>query len=134
MLLSRSFLNLESQSLGIQTQSLLTTSITLGQKNYPSPERQMAFFQQVEARLRQLPGAGVVALSDTLPPGGNHQDNILCSNGGRRKTGALRTDWRPSYLALGFSRVFSRLEYSHPQRPRLQRRRAQFPRALCRLE
>ncbi len=79
MLLCRSFLNLESQSLGIQTQSLLTTSITLGQKNYPSPERQMAFFHQVEARLRQLPGGGVVALSDTLPPGGNHQDNIFAA-------------------------------------------------------
>jgi putative ABC transport system permease protein len=78
MLLSRSFLNLESQSLGIQTQSLLTTSITLGQKNYPSAERQMAFFQQVEARLRQLPSA-VVALSDTLPPGGNHQDHIYAA-------------------------------------------------------
>jgi putative ABC transport system permease protein len=79
VLLSRSFLNLESQSLGMQTQSLLTTSITLGQKNYPSPERQMGFFQQVEARLRQLPGAGVVALSDTLPPGGNHQDTIYAA-------------------------------------------------------
>jgi putative ABC transport system permease protein len=79
MLLSRSFMNLESQSLGIQTQSLLTTRITLGQKNYPSPERQMAFFQQVESRLRQLPGAGLVALSDTLPPGGNHRDNIYAA-------------------------------------------------------
>ena len=79
MLLSRSFMNLESQSLGIQTESLLTTRITLGQKNYPSPERQMAFFQQVESRLRQLPGAGLVALSDTLPPGGNHRDNIYAA-------------------------------------------------------
>ncbi len=79
MLLSRTFVNLESQALGIQTKSVLTTSITLGQKNYPSQERQMAFFQQVQARLRQLPGAGVVALSDTLPPGGNHQDNIYAA-------------------------------------------------------
>jgi putative ABC transport system permease protein len=79
MLLSRSFLNLESQSLGIQTHSLLTTSITLGQKNYPSPERQMAFFQQVEARLQQLPGAGVIAFSDSLPPGGDHHDHILAA-------------------------------------------------------
>ena len=78
-LLCRSFLNLQSESLGIQTQSLLTTSMTLGQKNYPSPERQMAFFHQVEARLRLVPGAGVVALSDTLPPGGNHQDNIYAA-------------------------------------------------------
>ena len=79
VLLSRSFINLESQSLGMQTQSLLTTSITLGQKNYPSAERQMAFFQRVEARLRQPPGAGAVALSDTLPPGGNHRDTIYAA-------------------------------------------------------
>jgi predicted permease len=39
----------------------------------------MAFFHQVEERLRQLPGGGVVALSDTLPPGGNHQDNIFAA-------------------------------------------------------
>ena len=103
VLLSRSFMNLESQSLGMQTQSLLTTSITLGQKNYPSAERQMAFFQRVEARLRQLPGAGAVALSDTLPPGGNHQDTIYAAMSGRRKTSALGAHRRPSYLALGFS-------------------------------
>lgn len=79
MLLSRSFLNLERQSLGIQTQSILTTSITLGQQTYATAERQMAFFQQLEARLRAMPGVKVLALSDTLPPGGDHQDHIYAS-------------------------------------------------------
>jgi putative ABC transport system permease protein len=128
MLLSRSFLHLESQSLGIQTQSLLTTSITLGQKNYPSAERQMAFFQQVETHLRQLPGA-VVALSDTLPPGGNHQDNIYAAIAVAGKplpsgpTGG-RVTWRwvsPEYFrALNIpilkGQGFSEEELSSPQR------------------
>jgi putative ABC transport system permease protein len=129
MLLSRSFLNLESQSLGMQTQSLLTTSITLGRNSYPSKERQMAFFQEVEARLRQLPGTGVVAFSDTLPPGGNHQDHIYAamSVAGRPlpsgSTGG-RVTWRwvsPEYFrALNISmlkgRGFSEEELSSPER------------------
>ena len=92
----------------MQTQSLLTTSITLGQKNYPSAERQMAFFQRVEARLRQPPGAGAVALSDTLPPGGNHRDTIYAamSVAGKRvpsgPTGG-RVTWR--WVSTGYFRA-----------------------------
>jgi ABC-type lipoprotein release transport system permease subunit len=40
------------------------------------PEQQMAFFLQLESRLRKLPGVNAVALSDSLPPGGWRHDQI----------------------------------------------------------
>jgi predicted permease len=36
----------------------------------------MNFFQQLETRLRKLPGVESVAISDSLPPGGWHHDQI----------------------------------------------------------
>jgi predicted permease len=69
-LLLRSLWNLQNQPLGMRTDSLLLAEITLGQQRYPQPEQQLAFFDQLEARLRRLPGVSELALSDSLPPGG----------------------------------------------------------------
>jgi predicted permease len=79
MLLLRSFRNLETQSFGFHTESVLTTSILLGQQAYPTPQSQIAFFREIRSRLQALPGVSVVALSDSLPPGGNHQDHIYAA-------------------------------------------------------
>ncbi|HKW25173.1 MAG TPA: ABC transporter permease [Terriglobales bacterium] len=69
-LLLRSLWNLQNQPLGMRTDSLLLAEITLGQQRYPQPEQQLAFFDQLEARLRWLPGVSGLAVSDSLPPGG----------------------------------------------------------------
>ncbi len=69
-LLLRSLWNLQNQPLGMRTESLLLAEITLGQQRYPQPDQQLAFFDQLEARLRRLPGVSELALSDSLPPGG----------------------------------------------------------------
>lgn len=76
-LLLRSFFNLQNQSLGMQTRSVLTASIALGRQGYQTAQQQMQFFQQAEAAVRRLPGVSVVALSDTLPPSGPHRESIL---------------------------------------------------------
>ena len=78
-LLVRSFWNLLNQPLGMHVNSIVTATIALGEQRYPKPEQQMAFFQQVEAALRRLPGVNALAISDTLPPGGWHHDQILAS-------------------------------------------------------
>lgn len=78
-LLVRSFWNLLNQPLGMHVSSIVTATIALGEQRYPKPEQQMAFFQQLEARLRRLPGVKVLVMSDTLPPGGWHHDQILAS-------------------------------------------------------
>jgi putative ABC transport system permease protein len=78
-LLFRSFWNLQNQQLGMQTESVITARVSLGQKNYATSERQMAFFQQLESRLRYGPGVKWLAMSDSLPPGGYHHDQIYAS-------------------------------------------------------
>jgi putative ABC transport system permease protein len=75
-LLFRSFLNLQSQRLGMRTESIVTTSISLGQSAYPTAQRQMAFFQQLQKGLKFGPGVTALAISDSLPPGGYHRDEI----------------------------------------------------------
>ncbi len=78
-LLVRSFWNLLNQPLGMHVSSVVTATIALGEQRYPKPEQQMAFYQRLEAELRRLPGVKALAMSDTLPPGGWHHDQILAS-------------------------------------------------------
>jgi uncharacterized membrane protein len=48
-LLAHSFWNIEKQSLGMNSENIVTAAISLGQTSYPTPESQMAFFQRLEA-------------------------------------------------------------------------------------
>ena len=68
LLFLRSLRNLQIQPLGMNTQNVVTAELTLGQQKYPNPTRQLAFFEELERRLQQLPGVSAVALSDSLPP------------------------------------------------------------------
>lgn len=63
-LLMRSLWNLRNQPLGMHTNSVVTASLGLGEQDYARPEQQMAFFLQLETRLRKLPGVNAVAFSD----------------------------------------------------------------------
>src|SRR4029077_5913246 len=60
--------NLEFQPLGMNTQNIVTSAITLGQEKYAQPAQRLAFFEQLEQKLQQLPGVAAAALSDSLPP------------------------------------------------------------------
>jgi putative ABC transport system permease protein len=75
-LMLHSLWNLEKQPLGMRTGRLVTANISLGEQHYAQPQQQMAFFQQLEARLQKLPGFDAVVMSDSLPPGGWHHDQI----------------------------------------------------------
>ena len=85
-LLYRSFANLESQQLGMRTQSVITAGISLGEHAYGTQQRQMAFFEQLEQSMRYKPGVLAIAESDTVPPGGRHRDQVMAS---------LQVDGRP---------------------------------------
>jgi predicted permease len=69
LLFMRSLRNMQTQSLGMDTQNVVTSQLTLGQQRYAEPAQKLAFFEQLEKNLQQLPGVASVALSDSLPPG-----------------------------------------------------------------
>jgi predicted permease len=64
----QSLRNLQTQSLGMDTQNVVTAELTLGQQKYPQPVQRLAFFEELERRLQQLPGVAASGLSDSLPP------------------------------------------------------------------
>jgi len=78
-LLLGSLWKLETVALGMDTNRVITAGIDLAEYRYPDSAKQLAFFDQVEARLKQMPGAAALALSDTLPPSGGSQATFLSS-------------------------------------------------------
>ena len=60
-LLLRSLWNLQTQPLGMRTERVLTATVALSETSYARPERRLAFFEQWEAQLHQLPGVAEVA-------------------------------------------------------------------------
>ena len=78
-LLARSFWNLQQQSFGMSTQNVITAAISLRQSAYPNPQSQMEFFNRLERNLRYGPGIASFAISDSMPPGGWHHDQIYAS-------------------------------------------------------
>jgi predicted permease len=67
----RSFWKLESEALGFQPEHVVTASFTLGRQRYRPREAQTAFFHELEAKLKSIPGSGSFALSDSIPPRGS---------------------------------------------------------------
>ena len=71
-LLLRSFRNLQSQNLGMQTHGVLTVQASLTLQRYASNQKKMEFYRQVEDSLRRIPGVTAIGISDSLPPAGFH--------------------------------------------------------------
>jgi putative ABC transport system permease protein len=78
-LLLRSLWNLQSVALGMDTENVLIAKITLARSRYPETLQQLAFFGELEARLKRIPGVSSLALSDTLPPSGGSQFAIYAN-------------------------------------------------------
>jgi predicted permease len=67
----RSFWKLQNEPLGYQVEHVLTASFTLRQQRYQRDRAQSAFFHELEARLKTIPGGGSFALTDSVPPRGS---------------------------------------------------------------
>ncbi len=106
-LLLQSFRNIEAIPLGMSPNGLLAATISLGDATYPDPLKQQAFFDQLESRLRQIPGIDALAVTDSLPPSGAmHAEpfNALQVEGKPRRTESAggMAAWRavtPDYFA-----------------------------------
>ena len=78
-LMLQSLWNLENVRLGMQTENVLIEDVSLAQYRYPRPEKQLAFFAELENRVKRLPGMMSVALSDSLPPFGRMRSTIFAA-------------------------------------------------------
>ena len=66
-LLARSFLNVLSEHLGFDPENLLTLQIRLPGYRYSGPGQFRNFFQQVDERVRALPGVQAAGMINALP-------------------------------------------------------------------
>ncbi len=78
-LLLRSLWNLQRAPTGMETENVLTETVSLAAYRYPGLPQQIAFFSQLQARLKVLPGVTALAVSDTLPPAGQMRSTILAA-------------------------------------------------------
>jgi predicted permease len=70
-LLLRSLWKLQNQPLGFQPEHVATASFTLREHRYQPAAAQAKFFDELEERLKRIPGGGTFALSDSIPPRGS---------------------------------------------------------------
>lgn len=79
-LLAKSYQRLRSADLGVPTDTVLTMHISLPGARYKKPEQSAAFFEQLIARVRALPGVKAAGLVSTAPGegwGGNRMMSVV---------------------------------------------------------
>jgi predicted permease len=123
-LLVRSVSNLQSQSLGIHTNALVTATAHFGRQRYANDARKVQFVDELQSHLAEIPGVSTVTISDSVPPGGFEHDHIygaISVNGRPRSEGGTggRVAWRwvtPGYFdALGI-RIIRGSRFSEEER------------------
>src|SRR5262249_44376344 len=70
-LMIRTFLAVQQVDLGFRSDRLLAMRIPLSEKRYPYGERRVAFFQELQERVKSLPGVTAVGLNTSFHPFGN---------------------------------------------------------------
>jgi len=69
-ILLRSLWSLQNVPLGFAADHVVTAEFILGRQRYSGDLRQLQFFDDLESRLRAVPGATSFTISDSLPPYG----------------------------------------------------------------
>ncbi|MBZ5537067.1 MAG: ABC transporter permease [Acidobacteriia bacterium] len=73
----KTFLRIRSDFPGYNSPGVLTLSIALSDRQYPTPEKQVAFFDRVLQRIRMLPGVQSAGACDALPPSSDVHGSAL---------------------------------------------------------
>jgi predicted permease len=76
-LLLKSYRQLRSVDIGCATSTVLTMDINLPKVGYETGAKRVAFFEQVQQRVRQLPGVRGAGLSTVLPGQGRGRDDVF---------------------------------------------------------
>jgi predicted permease len=87
--MTRAFLALYRDDIGIKTDYLMTMRLVLPGTKYPKPEVRQEFFDRLAPRLAGVAGAESVALATNIPPQGGGR-RLLEIEGGKQTAGA---DW-----------------------------------------
>ena len=66
-LMIRSLATLNGVDLGFRTDDIIMASLPLPQTRYPTPEARLAFFEDLAARVRTMPGVQSVAFANRVP-------------------------------------------------------------------
>jgi len=69
----RSFLNIYTANIGVETTNVLTADIGLPAGKYASSEAQISFFDRLQTRLASIPGVNSIAIAERLPTTGSAQ-------------------------------------------------------------
>lgn len=77
VLMVRSLIALDRVNLGFDPANVLAASVALPPDPYKTPERRLAFFEELESRLRATPGVISVAFGNRLPLRGDWISGVL---------------------------------------------------------
>ncbi|HTL54529.1 MAG TPA: ABC transporter permease [Candidatus Limnocylindrales bacterium] len=90
-LMIRTFLAMQNVDVGFRTDRLIAMRVPLSERLYPDAGQRVAFFQQLEERLKALPGVIAVGLNTRVHPLVNWRVQV-------RVVGAAQEDKRPVVL------------------------------------
>jgi predicted permease len=88
-LLLRSYTQLRSVDLGCDPHNLLTMEISLPKTSYPSGAQRVAFYEQLLARVRAVPGVQAAGLANALPGEGWQRDDVFTIAGEDTPAGGM---------------------------------------------
>ena len=107
----RSFLNMYNADLGARTDNVLTAGLALPEQKYPDIGARIRFIDQLDDRLRALPGVEAVSIGTAVPGSGIGTLTLdIEGNRARRPIGRAR------HASRALARVSSRLSASPPSR------------------
>jgi len=109
-LMLKDFVQVLGMDLGFQPDHVLTMNIALPPLHYGSPELRLQFFQQIEERVRALPGVRSVAYVNNLPMHGGWSTGIEVDDGNPSTRGSDCQAVSPGYFeTLGIPLLRGRL-------------------------
>ena len=88
--LIRSFLKIHDADMGVHASNVLAASVDLPAAKYPTGAQKIAFFDQVTARFKAVPGVESVTVAESLPSWGARQVPYELSGAASPAANALR--------------------------------------------
>ena len=78
-LLLRSFAKMLATDPGFQTQHVLTASLSLPRRDYPTQQKVDEFYNELQRRIEILPGVKTVGFSSNIPIVGQKSGRLVCT-------------------------------------------------------